>query len=178
MGERAVAEGAFVSGPQDHAGRLANIQCFLPMGCTQAPTVAGPQAGKAEFRYRCRKIIAAGFRKLEKRGGHDGADSVTADVLSSSVAAAVSKEPRHGVHRADFKPVTEDIAGCARPTASISAVIPQHCRLPHRRHAPERRQPPAAESGHRPLRNVIPAAVVNRAAADYALQRISNQQGV
>ena len=48
VGERAVAEGAFVSSPQDHAGRLANFQRFLPAGRAQAPAVAGPQAGKAD----------------------------------------------------------------------------------------------------------------------------------
>ena len=83
-------------GPQDHAGSLARLECLLPTRCTQAPTVARLQAGKAEFRYRCRKIIATGLGKLEKRSSHDGADSVTPDVLSASVAATVSKEPRHG----------------------------------------------------------------------------------
>jgi hypothetical protein len=41
------------------------------------------------------KIVAAGFGELKKRRGHDGADRVATDVLSPSVAAAVSKEPRH-----------------------------------------------------------------------------------
>ena len=129
IGERAVAQSTLVSGAQDHAGRLARLECFLPTGCTQAPTIAGFQAAKAELRHRCRKIVAAGFGKLEKPGGHDGADRVATDVLSPSVAAAVSKEPRHWVHRADFEPVTEHVTGCARPTASITAVVPQHCRL-------------------------------------------------
>src|SRR5258705_12426111 len=46
-----------------------------------------------------------------------------------SVAAAVSKEPRHWAYRADFEPLTEHVTGCARPTASITIVVPQHCRL-------------------------------------------------
>src|SRR5580704_18789546 len=46
IGERAVVEGAFVSSPQDHAGRAARLQRFAPAGRTQAPAVAGPQAGK------------------------------------------------------------------------------------------------------------------------------------
>src|SRR5258708_2349853 len=88
-----------MSGAQDHAGRLARLECFLPTRSTEAPTVAGFQAAKTEFRHRCRKIVAAGFGKLEKRGGHDGADRVATDVLSPSVAAAVSKEPRHWAYR-------------------------------------------------------------------------------
>src|SRR5258708_22157313 len=65
-----MTQSAFVSGAQDHAGRLARLECFLPTRSTEAPTVAGFQAAKAEFRHRCRKIVAAGFGKLEKRGPH------------------------------------------------------------------------------------------------------------
>jgi len=52
IGERAVAEGTFVGGPQDYAGRLPRLQCFLPTRCTETPAVATPQAGKAEFQSR------------------------------------------------------------------------------------------------------------------------------
>jgi hypothetical protein len=62
---------------------------------------------------------------------------VTPDVLSASVAATVSKEPRHGFQRADFEPVTEDIPGCSRPTAPISAVVSQHSHLLSRCHRHE-----------------------------------------
>src|SRR5438477_10628236 len=136
IGERAVAQSAFVSGAQDHAGRLARLECFLPTRSTEAPTVARFQAAKAEFRHRCRKIVAAGFGKLEKRGGHDGADRVATDVLSPSVAAAVSKEPRHCAYRTVFEPLTEHVTGCARPIPSITVVVPQHCRLRVRRCRP------------------------------------------
>src|SRR5437879_12881496 len=76
-----MAQRAFLSGAQDHAGRLARLECFLPTRSTEAPTVAGFQAAKTEFRHRCRKIVAAGFGKLEKRGGHDGADRVATDEI-------------------------------------------------------------------------------------------------
>src|ERR1700751_1240029 len=124
-----MAQSAFVSGAQAHARRLARLECFLPTRSTEAPTVAGFQAVKAEFRHRCRKIVAAGLGKLEKRGGHDGADRVATDVLSPSVATAVSKEPRHWARRADFEPLTEHVTGEVRPTPSITIVVPQHCRL-------------------------------------------------
>ena len=93
-----MVQSAFVRGAQDHAGCLAGFKCFLPTGCAEAPTVAGFQAAKAEFRHRRRKIVATGFGKREKLGGHDGADGVAADILSRSVAAAVPKEARHGVY--------------------------------------------------------------------------------
>src|SRR3954453_780951 len=128
-----MVQSAFVRGTQDHAGSLAGFKRFLPTGCTQAPTVAGFQAAKAEFRYRRRKIVAAGFGKREKLGGHDGADRVAADILSRSVAAAVPKEARHGVYRAKLKPVAEHVTGCVPPTGAITAIVPQHCCLRGRR---------------------------------------------
>ena len=121
-----MVQSAFVRGAQDHAGSLAGLKRFLPTRCTQAPTVAGFQAAKAEFRHGRRKIVAAGFGKLEKLGSHDGADRVATDVLSPGVAAAVSKEARHGVYRAELKPVTEHVTGCVPPTSSITTVVPQH----------------------------------------------------
>ncbi len=124
ISERAVVEGAFVSSPQDHAGRIARLQRFAPAGRTQAPAVAGPQAGKAELGHRCRKIIAAGFGKLEKRVSHDGADRVAADIFSAGVAAAVTKEARLGAHRTDVKPFAEDIPGRVRATSTVPTVVP------------------------------------------------------
>jgi hypothetical protein len=45
------------------------------------------------LRHRRRKIIAAEFGKLKELSGHDGADGVAANVFSTRIAAAVSKEP-------------------------------------------------------------------------------------
>ena len=47
IGERAVLQRTFVGRAQDHAGRLAGLECLLPAGCTQAPAVAGLEAAKA-----------------------------------------------------------------------------------------------------------------------------------
>ena len=129
IGERAAAEGAFVSSPQDHAGRLARLQRFLPTGRTQAPTVAGPQAGKAEFGHRRRKIVAARFGKIEKHRSHHDADSVATNVLLPCVAAAVPIKPRHGGYGANIERLAKHVAGCPAPPASIATVVPQHRRL-------------------------------------------------
>jgi hypothetical protein len=53
--------------------------------------------------HRRRKIIAAGFGKLEELSSHNGANGMTADVFSTRIAATVSKEPRNGLHRAVFE---------------------------------------------------------------------------
>ena len=39
IGERAVCQRSLVRGTQDHAGRLARLECFLPAGGTEAPPV-------------------------------------------------------------------------------------------------------------------------------------------
>jgi len=83
---------SFVRGPQDYARRLTRFECFLPAGRTKAPTIAGLRASKAEIRYYSRKIVAARFGKLEKRGGNTGAERVATDVLLPGFAAAVSKK--------------------------------------------------------------------------------------
>jgi hypothetical protein len=74
------------------------------------------------------KIVAAGFGKLEKREGHDGADRVATDVLSPSVAAAVSKEPRHwayrAAHRARYGVCSADrLHYRCRPSVSVLEVL-------------------------------------------------------
>src|SRR5262245_43199561 len=129
IGERAIAQRAFMGGAQDHARRLARLQRFLPTRRTETPTIAGLEPGKAEFRHRRRKIIAAGFGEGEKRGSHHRAHRVAADVLRTGIAAAVAKEAGHGRYRAELEPLAEHVAGRARPTASVTPVVPKHLAL-------------------------------------------------
>ena len=86
-----MVQSSFVRGAQNYAACLAGFECFLPTGRTEAPTVAGLQASKAYFRYRCRKIVAARFGKLEKRGSHDGAENR----CTRTHCAAVGSRVRH-----------------------------------------------------------------------------------
>ena len=119
-------QGPVLRGPHHHAWRLARLEGFLPPRCAEAPPVDGLETAKAEFRRRCRKIVTAGFGKFQKRIGHDGANRVAADILSPGVAATVAKEARHRAYRTNFEPSTEHVARCARPAASIAAVVSQH----------------------------------------------------
>ena len=94
------------------------------------------------------KIVAARFGKLQKRGGHDGADRVATDVIAPRVAAAVSKEPGHGAYRADFEPISDTLRRVLRrpppfPLSSLSIAAvrcrrpaPVHARLGRYTHAP------------------------------------------
>ena len=131
-----------MSSPQDHAGRAAHLQRFAPAGRTQAPAVAGPQAGKAELGHRRREIIAAGSGKLEKRGGHDDADRVAADVFSTGVAAASRKNPVLGFieQTSSRSPRTFRGALGRPPPFPLSSL--EHCRLLDRRHARRIPYPP------------------------------------
>ena len=52
-----------------------------------------------------RSIIAAGLGNLEELTSHDRAHGMTANVFPTRIAAAVSEEPRHGLHRAIFESV-------------------------------------------------------------------------
>src|SRR5262249_56573625 len=88
VGERAVAQRAFVGGTQDHARRLPRFERLLPTGCAQAPSVAGLETGKAEFRHRRCKIIAARFGEREKSGGPHRTHRVAATLLPPRLAAA------------------------------------------------------------------------------------------
>jgi hypothetical protein len=51
---------------------------------------------------------------------------MTAQVLSTGVAATVSEKTRHRLDRADFKRLAEYIAGGVPSTLSTSSVISQH----------------------------------------------------
>ena len=129
IGKRAVSESTLVRGAQDHTRRLACLECFLPARGTEAPTVTWVQSWKAERGNWCRKIIAARFGKFEKRRSHNGTDRVTANVLSPGVAAAIPIKSCHGFDRADIKRLAEHVSGAAPPTASVTPIVPQHCRL-------------------------------------------------
>jgi hypothetical protein len=153
IGERAVVQGTFVCGAQDHARRLAGLERLLPTGCAEAPAIAGPETAKAELRHRRRKIVAPGSGKLEKSSGHDHANGVAADVLSPGVAAAVSKEPRHRCCRAGLESLTKHVAGCAAPPASIAAIVPEHFRLPNRPAAHQLYRPRSSQASPSPCRS-------------------------
>src|SRR4029453_2186854 len=101
-----------------------------------APAIAGPQARKTKFRHGGRKIVAARFGKIEERGCHHGADRMTANIFSPSIAAAVPMKPGHGPHRADFEQLAEHVMCVQRAISSTVPVVPQHCRSLH--HSPSR----------------------------------------
>jgi len=68
------------------------------------------------------------FGKIEKRVCHHGADRMTANIFSPSIAAAVPMKPCHGPHRADFERLAEHVMRVQLALGATIPVIPQHCR--------------------------------------------------
>lgn len=125
MGERSL-----MGGTQNHAGHFVCLECFLPSGRTQTPTIARLEACKAVFRHWSRQIIPARFGKFEKLGGHYDADCMAPNVLSPGVATAIPVKPGHGPDRADFQGLAEHVTGPIRPPTSITAIVSEHAVLP------------------------------------------------
>src|SRR4030095_16658440 len=73
------------------------------------------------------------FGKIEERGCDHGADRMTANIFSPSIAAAVPMKPCHGPHRADFERLAEHVMCVQRAISSTVPVVSQHCRPKHHR---------------------------------------------
>jgi hypothetical protein len=69
------------------------------------------------------------FGELEKRRSHNGANRVTANVLSTGIATSISVKTCHRFVRTEIKRLTEDVSRAAPPTSFIAGIVPQHCTL-------------------------------------------------
>ena len=79
---------------REHDGcRDTSCERFAPSGCAHAPSIAGLQTGKTEFRRWRDEVIAAPTREHEKFLGYLHADDVQPEIFGSGVAAAVAIEP-------------------------------------------------------------------------------------
>ena len=68
------------------------------------------------------------FEKSRNAACHHGADRMTANIFSPSIAAAVPMKPGHGPHRADFERLAEHVMCAQLAISSTIPVVPQHCR--------------------------------------------------
>ena len=105
------SQGALLVGaPTDHAGRLARLECFLPTGCTEAPTVAGLKAGEIEIGLGRAEIVAAQLGEGEKLGRHLDADRVQSKIVGARVTAAGAEEAGQRPLRAALEGLAINIA--------------------------------------------------------------------
>jgi hypothetical protein len=117
-------------GAQNNAWRIFRFKCLLPTRGAQAPTVAWFQAREGKLWHWGGQIVAARFRKIQKRRRHHRTDRVASYVLLAGIAAAIAIKPCHGLKRTDFKRLTEYVAGRNRPPASIATFISKHALSP------------------------------------------------
>ena len=102
-------EGVFVSGFEDDWAGSPGLLDLQPAGGTDAPAVAGFEAGEAELRHGSAEIVALGLGSREEWSVDDAADGVDAMVVGAGLAAAGAVEASHGLAAADLERLTEDV---------------------------------------------------------------------
>ena len=103
-------QSAFVGRGQDDVGGGPVVVGPQPVDGGHTPTVAGYQAREAEFRHRCRQVVADGTLVLEELGCDHRADGVPSDVLGARRATTVTIEAGQRIGAAGFEDATEDVA--------------------------------------------------------------------
>jgi hypothetical protein len=83
-----------MGGFQDDRRRHPGIQSLRPSADTEAPTVSGGEAGKAELRMGCDQVVASRARELQKLRRHDRADGVQSDIARAGPTKAIAIESR------------------------------------------------------------------------------------
>jgi hypothetical protein len=107
--ERYDLEGVFVGGFEDDGAGGSYLLDLQPAGSTDAPAVAGFEAGKAELRHGSAEVVAQGLGGGEKGGVDNAADGVDAVVVGAGLAAAGAVEAGHGFATADVERLAEDV---------------------------------------------------------------------
>ena len=102
-------EGVLVGGFEDDGASCSGLLDLEPAGGTDAPAVAGFEAGKAELRHRSAEIVAEGFRGFEEGSVDDAADGVDAEVVGASLAAAGAVEAGHRLAATNVEGLAEDV---------------------------------------------------------------------
>ena len=90
--------------------RDTGIEGFLPAQHTQAPLVAGLEAGEVIFWVRRDQVIAHHLGENQKILGHAGTHGVNADIICAGVAAAIAEEAGERVIAAIFQLSAQYIA--------------------------------------------------------------------
>src|SRR5437868_11444933 len=79
-------EGVLVGGFEDDRAGGSGLLDLQPPGGTEAPAVAGFEAGEAELRHWCAEVVTEGLRGCEERSVDDAADSVDAVIFGTGLA--------------------------------------------------------------------------------------------
>ena len=101
VGQRGHVEGASVRRVQPHLRRASGAARLLPAADTEAPRVAGLQAGEAVLGRGGGEVVPARGGELEELPRHYGADRVRAAITGVGAAAAIAEVPGDRVGAAD-----------------------------------------------------------------------------
>jgi hypothetical protein len=107
--ERYDLEGVFVGGFEDDGAGGSGLLDLQPAGGTDAPAVAGFEAGEAELRHGSAEVVTQGLGGGEEGGVDDAADGVDAVVFGACLAAARAVKARHGLTAADVERLAQDV---------------------------------------------------------------------
>ena len=94
----------------DDRRRTPGPRRFEPTGRTQAPAIAGDEAGEIPLRPRRDEVIPGGDGELEKVGRHHGAHRMHALVGRPGPAAAVAEKPGEWLPGAGQERAAEHVA--------------------------------------------------------------------
>ena len=92
-------DGAGGSGPLD----------LEPAGSTDAPAVAGFEAGEAELRHWSAEVVAEGLGGREEWSVDDAADGMHTMVFGTGLTAAGAIEASHGLAATNVERLAEDV---------------------------------------------------------------------
>jgi hypothetical protein len=102
-------ESVLVSGFEDDRAGGTSLLDLEPTGGTDAPAVAGFEAGKAKLRHGSAQIVAERLGGFEESSVDDAADGVEAEVFGAGLAAAGAVEAGHRLAATDIKRLAEDV---------------------------------------------------------------------
>ena len=102
-------EGVFVGGFEDDRAGGSSLLNLQPAGGTDAPAVAGFEAGETELGHGGAEIVAEGFGGFKEWSVYDAADSVDAVVVGTGLAATGAVEAGHRLAAADVERLTENV---------------------------------------------------------------------
>jgi hypothetical protein len=102
-------EGVLVSGFEDDGAGSSGALDLEPTSGTDAPTVAGFEAGEAKLRHGGAEVVSQSLGGRKEWSVDDAADGVDAVVVWAGLAAAGAVEAGHGLAAADVERLAEDV---------------------------------------------------------------------
>jgi hypothetical protein len=107
--ERNDLEGVFVGGFEDDWAGGSGLLDLQPASGTDAPAVAGFEAGETELGHGGAEVVAEGFGGFKEWSVDDAADGVDAMVFGARLATACAVEACHGLAAADIEGLAQDV---------------------------------------------------------------------